>query len=182
MSAKVVLIASLLSVAAGSSHAAGWSFFPVKQADFKAEPTLALMGGALNPSPSGLDTDRAFGAELSFNCIAVQPPEGKLRTQLSYTQYDDNGLKINSLEINPHYVWPVAHGLELGVGPGIGYVTGKAGGQDENAWALQLGASLHYRSGPLFLGAEVRYQATQDDFGGDDLDNTRVMLKVGYNF
>lgn len=179
---KILVMATLLTLTTSSSQAAGWRPFPVSQAGFKAEPTLAVIGGALNPSIRSADTDQALGIELSFNCIALQPPEGKLRTQVSYTKYDDSGLKINSFEINPHYLWPLGKGLEAGVGPGIGYVSGKSGGFDESALALQLGASLHYRSGPLFLGAEVRYQATQSDFQGDDLDNTRVMLKVGYNF
>jgi hypothetical protein len=32
------------------------------------------------------------------------------------------------------------------------------------------------------MGAEARYQVTEEEFGNTDLDNFRVMLKVGYNF
>jgi hypothetical protein len=176
------VVATVLALAASGSHAEGWSLMPVTDAGFKAEPTLAVMGGILNPEVTGADSDTAFGAELSFNCIALQPPSGKIRTQISWTRYDDSGLEINSVELNPHYVWKIGKNLEMGVGPGIGHVSGKAGALDDSVWAMQAGASLHYRSGNMFLGAEARYQFTEDDFGGNDLNNYRVMLKVGYNF
>lgn len=176
------LLIAMAVVAAPAAQAAGWSLMPVTDAGFKAEPTLALMGGMLNPNVSGADADSAYGAELSFNCIALQPPEGKLRTQVSFNKYDDAGLEIQSFEINPHYLVKVGEGLEIGAGPGIGYVTAKAGAMDESALALQLGVSAHYRSGPMFLGAEARYQVTQEEFANDDMNNFRVMLKVGVNF
>jgi hypothetical protein len=182
MHSKPLFLALALLGATSAAHAGGWSVLPITDPGFKAEPTLALMGGLLNPDVSGADADAAYGAELSFNCLALQPPTGKLRTQISWTKYDDAGLEIESIELNPHYLVKVGEGLEIGAGPGLGYVSGKTGAIDENAWALQVGASAHYRAGNLFLGAEARYQFTEEEFAGEDMDNFRVMLKVGYNF
>lgn len=182
MRIQLVTASAILAFAASSAHAEGWNLLPVTDAGFKAEPTIALMGGLMDPDVPGADSDTAMGLELSFNCIALQPPSGKIRTQISWTRYDDAGLKIESFEVNPHYLWRVSDKVELGVGPGLGYVSGKTGGVDDNVLAMQLGASLHYHSGNLFMGGEARYQTTENDFAGTDLDNFRVMLKVGYNF
>lgn len=184
MQSKSLVLALALVLSGGTSlaQAGGWSVLPVTDAGFKAEPTLAIMGGMLNPDVSGADADTAGGVELSFNCLALQPSTGKLRTQISWSKYDDAGLEIESVELNPHYLVKVGEGLELGAGPGIGYVSGKTGAVDDHAWALQVGASAHYRAGKLFLGAEARYQFTQEEFADQDMDNLRVMLKVGYNF
>ena len=182
MHIRTVTLSAILAMATSAAQAEGWNFLPVTDAGFKAEPTLSLMGGMLNPDVNGADSDTAMGVELSFNCIALQPPSGKIRTQISWTRYDDAGLEINSVEVNPHYLWRMTDKVEIGVGPGLGYVSGKAGAVDESMLAMQLGTSLHYRSGNLFMGAEARYQVTEEEFGNTDLDNFRVMLKVGYNF
>ena len=182
MTTRSTLFSAILVIISGTALAGDWKLMPATDASFKAEPTVSLMGGIMNPDVPGADTDSVFGAELSFNCLALQPPTGKIRTQISWTRYDEGGLELNSVELNPHYLWKVGNNLELGVGPGLGYVSGKSGALDEGVWALQAGASVHYRSGNMFLGAEARYQFTEEDFGTSDLDNFRVMLKVGYNF
>ena len=57
-------------------------------------------------------------------------------------------------------------------------------GIDESVFAFQLGASVHYTGmGPLFLGAEARYQITEElGDSGEEADNSRVAIKVGVQF
>lgn len=182
---SLALVPALL-LAAGSAQAAGeWNFLAGKDKDFTAQPALSLMVGSLDPDISGASSDTFSGIELSLNCPLLQPPTNKIRQQISYGRYDDQGLRISSFELNPHYVFEVNPGLGIGVGPGLGYVKAEAGSESEGMFALQLGASLHYTAmGPLFLGAEARYQATQgDDFAGQKgADNFRIALKAGYSF
>ena len=164
--------------------AGGWGLFPVLDDDYTAEPTFAVIGGAMDPDFSGADTDGVYGVEFSLNCPTLQPPVNRIRQQFSLMRYDD-GIEITSLEINPHYVMPIAQGLELGFGPGLGVLSVDTDNGDATAFGLQAGASLHYRAGLLFLGAEARYQATtEEDFGdGDqDVNNVRYMVKAGVNF
>lgn len=182
---KLTLISTLL-LGSGATHAAGeWSFMAWQDKNYVADPTLSVMVGNLDPDIKGASSDTISGIELSLNCPLLQPPTNKIRQQVSYTRYDDQGLKISSLELNPHYVVETMPGLGLGFGPGLGYVKAEAGSESQGMFALQLGASLHYTAmGPLFLGAEARYQVTQSDqFAGQKgADNLRIALKVGYNF
>lgn len=171
----------------GSAQAAeGWRFLPVMQPGFQAKPTIAGTYGVLDPDVDGAGSGSAMGVELSFDCILLQTPGNRLRQQLSYTRYDEDGVEIRSLELNPHYVFDLGGGLQLGFGPGLGYVQADADtGEDADMLALQAGGSVHYRRGMLFLGLDARYQVTQaEDVGaGDDgADNFRALAKVGVNF
>ncbi|MEH6824266.1 MAG: hypothetical protein V7629_10195 [Motiliproteus sp.] len=58
------------------------------------------------------------------------------------------------------------------------------GVSSETLLGVQAGVSLHYRRDAFFFGAEARYQlTTEEDFGaGDmDIDNSRILLKIGMN-
>jgi opacity protein-like surface antigen len=175
---------ALLSSAAQAADQ--WTWLPVNKDDYQAQPSIALLMGQLDPSGK-LDNETVGGLELSFNCPLLQPPSNRIRQQLSYTKYKKQGVeKIQNIELNPHYVVEISPGLEIGGGPGLGFVmVDKKGVGSGNVFAVQLGASLHYHNGPLFLGAEARYQVTQkDNFGAatkSDVNNTRIMIKVGYN-
>lgn len=177
---------SALLLSSGTAVAEGqWNFLAGMDKNYVAEPTLSLMIGNLNPDIGNASSDTISGLELSLNCPLLQPPSNKIRQQVSYNRYDDQGLKISTFELNPHYVIEAAPGLGIGFGPGLGYVKAETATESEGMLALQLGASLHYTAlGKLFLGAEARYQATQsDDFAGQKgADNFRVALKAGYNF
>ncbi|MET0068236.1 MAG: outer membrane beta-barrel protein [Candidatus Thiodiazotropha sp.] len=161
-----------------------WGFLPVKSDGFDPDMTLSFMGGITDPMPHGLDADLSFGLELSMNCFLLDPPQGTIRQQISYMQYDDSGLKITSFEMNPHYLYRVDDKFSIGIGPGIGYVDADGRNVNEGALAIQGGVSLHYKmSNHLFLGAEARYQWTRElDDTNDDLKNTRIFGKVGYRF
>lgn len=179
------LLPALLLGSGIAQAADGWNFMAGMDKDYVADPTLSLMVGNLDPDIKGASSDTVSGVELSLNCPLLQPPTNKIRQQVSYSRYDKDGLKLSSFELNPHYVFEAAPGLGIGFGPGLGYVKAKTAGDSKGMFALQLGASLHYTAmGPLFLGAEARYQATQNsDFAGQKgVDNFRVAVKVGYNF
>ncbi|MET0091558.1 MAG: outer membrane beta-barrel protein [Candidatus Thiodiazotropha sp.] len=161
-----------------------WGFLPAKSDGFDPDLTLSVMGGITDPLPHGLDADLSFGLELPMNCLLLDPPQGSIRQQFSYMQYDDSGLKITSFEMNPHYLYRIDDKFSIGVGPGIGYVDADGRHVNEGVLAIQGGVSLHYKmSEQLFLGAEARYQWTQElDDTNDDLKNTRIFGKVGYRF
>ncbi|WP_210397813.1 hypothetical protein [Motiliproteus sediminis] len=182
--AAAALLGLAVSTTAPLALAEGWSFPALTGDNYRAEPTLALIGGQLDPDVTGADADDLWGLELSLNCPLIQPPSNRIRQQASLTRYDDQGLKITSLEINPHYVVPVSEHMELGFGPGVGIMKVDSNGNDETLLGLQAGVSLHYRRDAFFFGAEARYQITdKEDFGAGkvDVDNSRVLLKVGIN-
>ncbi len=171
-----------------TAMAEGWNFLAGSKAGYTAEPAVSLLFGRMSPSTSGLDDGNIAGIELSLNCPLLQPPTNRIRQQASYTRYDEGTTQIDSFEINPHYVVEVSPGLEIGGGPGLGYITtSTANGSDPSFLAFNLGLSAHYTGfGPVFLGAEYRYQfTTEEDFGAaikDDLNNGRFDIKVGYSF
>ncbi len=183
---NLALTGAILLVTGNAQAAGDWNFLAGTKDGFVAEPAISLMLGQMDPG-NNMDSDIITGIELSLNCPLLQPPSNRIRQQASYTTYDDNGVKITSLEINPHYVVEVAPGLEIGGGPGLGYVMVDNGVADDAVFGLQLGVSAHYTlQSPLFIGAEARYQITgEDNFGAaskSDVNNYRIALKVGYSF
>ena len=96
------------------------------------------------------------------------------------------GMEITSFEMNPNYFMTLSPKWTLGVGPGIGYVRASyMDGSTEGLWSIQASANLNYRSGPLFMGAGVRYQNTEDETlapGIEGADNWLLSAKVGINF
>lgn len=185
MKRQIVSIAGIALLSGTVQAAEQWTWLAGAQDGYSAQPTISLMAGHMDPGDN-MDSDTVSGLELSLNCPLLQPPSNRIRQQLSYSKYEDGGVEIESIEINPHYVVEVSPGLEIGGGPGLGYVMVDKAAGGGNVLALQLGASAHYHgSSPLYLGAEVRYQITGDDnFGAateSDVDNYRVLLKLGYS-
>ncbi|KPV40357.1 hypothetical protein AN478_08920 [Thiohalorhabdus denitrificans] len=168
------------------AQADGWSFLPATQAGYQADAALAVLGGLQDPDVGNVDSDTAYGVEFSLSCPTLTPPRGEIRQQISLTRFDNDGLELTSFELNPHYLVDLGSNLSFGVGPGLGYVAADAeGGDSDGVFALQAGASLHYHRGPLFLGAEARYQWTQEaDLGAaeTDVDNSRFLAKAGVRF
>lgn len=182
---KLRALPPLLALLAAQPVAAeGWTFMPGKSDNYQPEMTVSALFGQLDPAPSGADSDSVIGVELSLNCPMVQPPEGTIRQQLSIGRYDENGLELTTIEINPHYLVALDDKLAIGFGPGLGYLRADAPGVDDSVFALQAGVSLHYNvDARLFLGAEARYQWTQElDDSNDDMNNSRIVAKVGYRF
>jgi len=178
-------VAAGLTLAAGTASAADW--FPVADEGFSAAPSVAVVGGTQDFAWDGADSGSVAGIEFGLNCPLLAVDSGRIRQQVSLTQYDEDGLETTHLELNPHYLFVDDGNLTVGAGPGFGWVQADPEqGDSANAFALQAGASVNYDFGPAFVGAEARYQwTTEADFGGnseEDLSNTRVMAKVGVNF
>lgn len=191
MKIRTGIIASAVAmtlVAGGAQAAPGWTWLAGTKPGYKVEPTVAAMLGRISPGDE-FRSSTILGAELSLNCSLLQPPTHRIRQQLSFTRASTGGVKIHNYEINPHYVVQISPGFEIGGGPGLGYVTIDTPTGDGGVFGFQLGASAHYRgTGPLFVGAEMRYQFTGDDrFGGagsprTDANNFRFAIKAGYSF
>ncbi len=185
---KLILSATAASLFGLSQTAAAesWGMLPIMGEDYDAQATLSIIGGQVSPDAQGAESGSAQGVEMSFACPLIAAPDAGIRQQFSITQYDEQGLELQSIEINPHYLIDMGKGLQLGFGPGIGYTTTTVATQEESVWGMQLGASVHYRpSKRLFLGADVRQQfAGEANLGGSDIetDNSRVSFKVGVNF
>lgn len=165
----------------------GAKFIPIfKDANYTFQPTIALMTGTLDQDIAGDDSDTVTGIELGINCPLLTTPNNRIRQRISVSSFDNDTVEIGSFELNPHYMIKVTEGLELGFGPGLGYVQAELGAEDDSTWAVQLGFSAEYRRDMLFAGAEIRHQITGDvDLGGGaetDLENTRVMFKIGVDF
>jgi hypothetical protein len=185
MKIKRSAIALLSTIAlSGSALAEGWVVGPAFKDGWDPEFTLAAVGGSMDPDH--VSSDLYKGVEFSLNCPWFQPPTGTIRQQFNIGTFDDNGLEITSFEMNPNYFMTLTPNLTLGVGPGIGYVRASINnGPTEGLWSIQASANLNYRSGPLFMGAGVRYQNTEDDAlaaGVNGADNWLVNAKIGFNF
>ena len=173
----------LLAAATATFAGDDWKLLPVRDANFKPDLTLSAAVGSLNPEHvnSGIYT----GAELAFNCLALQPPSGVIRTKVSLGRFDHDGMKLTTFEVNPRWTTNLSQDLTVGFGPGIGLVKAEMSGHSKDLAALQLGADLDYRVGALNLGLGARWQATQNKEiapGKNGADNFLVQAKVGVNF
>ncbi|MDH5378033.1 MAG: hypothetical protein OEX00_06920 [Gammaproteobacteria bacterium] len=179
--------ALLLLLSSQTVNAAGWTLFAGKEDGYVAEPAVSIIAGQMSPGDKNLDPQTITGLELSLNCPLLQPPTNRIRQQISYTTFKQDEFTLTNIELNPHYVVEVSPKLEIGGGPGFGYLMTSGGAKNPSLLAVNVGASAHYFGlGPVFLGAEWRYQlTTSEDFGGtdkQDMNNWRFAAKVGYSF
>ncbi|OHE00373.1 MAG: hypothetical protein A3K14_03465 [Sulfurimonas sp. RIFCSPLOWO2_12_FULL_36_74] len=148
---------------------------------------VAVVMGSTN-FDNNLKTGVNYGVELSFDCpVFTLPGDHILRQQLSLSRYDKNNFEVTVIEMNPYYFFRLSKDLLLGVGPGIAGVHGDPeGGKDNWSFAYQAGAGLKYYMNNFLVGADLRWQWTDEkDYGSgtkEDLDNMRVLLKAGYRF
>ena len=164
-------------------------FFPIfTDENWKAKVEVAAVSGHMDFQGKGVDSGAISGIELSFECpVFTIPGENTIRQQLELSQYDKNGLRITTIEMNPYYHINLSDNLVWGFGPGIGAMNADAdGNKDQWLFTVQAGTGLKYYMGDIILGADIRYQWTAEkDIGSgskQDLDNTRFLLKVGYRF
>lgn len=176
-----VAAAALFTVS--TAQAGEWKTMPLFDDDWSPEFTLAYGGGILNGDD--VDGDFAHSAQFSLNCPWFTPPTGAIRQQFNYNVSNDGNTDIQSLEMNPRYYFGTDD-LRFGIGPGVGHVWAENGANTRNAWSVQAGADLEYRSGKFFTGAAVRYQLAQKggtaNTGVNDLDNLLTTVRVGVNF
>ncbi len=192
MKKEILMIAAgtLIFSMSASAEDQGWNWFAGSDENFVMEPAVSFIAGSM--SPKNGDSGNITGLELSFNCPLLQPPTNSIRQQISMTKFDENGLEVTSIEINPHYVAEISPGLFIGGGPGFGYVSADTSTKDTDMFAFQLGTSVRYNISELFfLGGEARYQITQNEHIGGammghgmnkGMNNWRVALKAGISF
>lgn len=177
------LLGFSLITASAATFADDWKLLPVKDANYKPDVTLSLVGGSLSGTPAG--RGNYTGAELAFNCLMLQPPAGVIRSKVSYGQFNQNGLKLSTLEVNPRWTTGITQNLTFGIGPGIGLVKADVAGRTTNLAAFQIGVDLDYHIGALNLGLGARWQNTSNKAiatGMNGANNTLVQAKIGYNF
>lgn len=138
---------------------------------------IALKGGIWTADVSGVDAAPAYGAELSVDDPVIDPVIGKVRHMLSFNHADHDGLELNTVEWNAHWVFQTHRDFWIGAGPGLGYAW--ADGRDvDDGVAAQFGMSATYVHGHALIGLESRYQWTV----GQSADNWLTMVKLGYQF
>lgn len=149
---------------------------------------VAAVLGVIDFDKDSLSTGANYGVELSFDCpVFTLPGKHAIRQQLTLSHYDKSNFAVTIIEMNPRYFFQLNNRLHLGVGPGIAGVHGDPDNGDSR-WALafNVGADLkYYTENDIVLGLDVRWQWTAEkDFGSgkEDLDNMRVLAKVGYRF
>jgi len=186
---KLAMSAAILTTFSSASMAmsvGGWKLFPGVQDDFIFDPTLSVMAGQMIVSESVGKAALGAGLELSINCPMIQPPTNRVRQQISFFNYSSGTSTVNTVELNPHYVVEVMPKLEIGGGPGVGFVNADVDGKTANMAAVQLGGSIHYRMSRFFIGAEGRYQWTtdgEDNTASDNgVKNARALVKIGFDF
>lgn len=149
---------------------------------------VAAVGGYMKFDTSGIDSGSVYGVELSFDCpVFTLPGNNLLRQQLNLNQYDKNGLRITTIEMNPYYFIDISDKLVFGFGPGIGGVHADQDGEkDQWMFAAQVGAGLKYYVNDFIIGVDLRRQWTASkefrNNGKEDLDNMRFLVKAGYRF
>ena len=177
------LLGLSLATASAATFADGWKLLPVKDAGYKPDMTLSLVGGTLRPSNAA--SGGYAGVELDFNCLALQPPSGVIRSKISAGQFNHNGMKLTTFEVNPRWTVNMNENLTFGIGPGIGLVKAEIAGQSTNLGALQFGMDLDYRIGALNLGLGARWQETSNRYITPTLrgaNNSLIQAKIGINF
>ena len=176
---KAIVSAACGTVFMGSSLLAAdeFKFLPIFMDD-NYEPQFEV-AAVVQSVEFKHDTVTAYGAEISFDCpVFTLPGNHTLRQQLTVLSYDTEGEDTLSIEMNPYYFFKLQDNLQLGVGPGIGGI--KTG--DEWHFTYQAGAGLkYYATQNILVGADFRWQGV-DGVNGADMDNTRLIAKVGYRF
>ncbi len=177
------LIGATLMASSAAVMASDWKLLPVMDPGYKADVTVSVVGGVMNGLPSG--SGNYTGAEVAFNCLALQPPSGVIRSKISYGQFDHNGLKLKSFEVNPRWTTKLSNEVSVGFGPGVGYVQADVAGKSTSMAAVQLGADIDYRIGAIDLGLGARWQNTSNKLiapGINGANNTLIQAKLGYSF
>ena len=177
----LLLVASTLIMAGGDITPE--VEIPQEKISVAGIPTaIALIGGVMQMDGDNSDWNSLYGIELSFACLFFD----SVRSQLQITNYDDNGLKMLQVSANPHYLFDLSSSTTFGIGPSLGVAKVDIGNEDDTIFTYGVGASLRTDiSEHFFVGAEARYEWTTDaEFSGieDNLNNTKVFAKIGYQF
>jgi len=180
---KKIILTSLLTT---TLLLAEGGFLPVSKPDYKANVGIAGLGGLLKGTDGDSDYESFFGLEISLDCPLLKLSSGNIRQQINLTQYNHDNLKIQELNLNPHYIIPVSNTTSFGFGPSFGIAKIDIGSDDDTAFTYGLGTSVRTDLGNgLFVGGEFRYTLTSDaslEGIDDDIDNTKFMIKIGQQY
>ncbi len=183
---KHIIVAASLLLATLVHAERETKLFPIMtDADYCPSPAVALLVG-YGEMERAYDGDYMYGLEFSLACPALQLPTLDIRQQISLVHQSDHGLRMTSLELNPHLLFNLDNKVQLGVGPGFGLIVTDAD-ETDLIFGVNVGASIHYDIDKnYFVGAEARYQWTTDAELSKDversLDNYRTLVKVGMHF
>ena len=167
LTATTLLATSPLQAATGAT---GNVAFPILESSYQPNLTASLVvGNVTGTSSSSLAVS---GLELALDCPLYQPSSGNIRQQISYTTHSLDGFSVTMIELNPHWMNEVSKGLFLGFGPGLGLATTSSNSYFE----IGVGVSAAYELGAFQLGAEMRQMSA------GDFNNSRSLIKAGYNF
>jgi len=143
---------------------------------------IALLGGIMQGDGDDAEWNPVYGAEFSFKCLLSD----SVRSQIQFTNYDQDNLKMMQLSLNPHYIFNRGNTVEFGVGPHVGLASVEIGSEDDIVYTYGGGASITANlTEHFFLGAEARYEwTTETTFAGTDtnFNNAKIFGKIGYSF
>lgn len=186
---KNVLLSLIIS-STGLLAGDEFKFLPIFSDDeYKFNFEVAAIVGIADYDKNGIDSGAVYGIDVSFDCpVFTLPGDNLLRQQLSINRFDENGLKVTSYEMNPYYFIDLSDDLVFGFGPGIGMINAEQDNGTGDKWLFtyQAGAGIKYYIDKIVIGADIRYQWTKEkDFGSgyeENLDNAKMLVKVGYAF
>ncbi|RUM62045.1 MAG: hypothetical protein DSZ03_07450, partial [Sulfurimonas sp.] len=176
---KRIVLSTLLLMTTLVHAERATTLFPIMtDADYCPAPAVALLGG-YGEMEKAYDGDYMYGLEFSLACPALQLEHYDIRQQISLVHQSKHGLRMTSLEFNPHILFDLDENMQLGVGPGFGVIFTDADATDIIG-GINIGASVNYDIDAVyFVGAEARYQWTTDaDLGNGvehSLDNYRTL-------
>ena len=183
---KNIAIALLLLSTSLFGAAKETKMLPIFTEDYCAEPTIAVMlgYGKYSGAQNGASM---YGLELGFACPVFQVKDLEINQVLSLVHSDKDGLKTNTLEMNPRIMFKLNEKTKFGFGPGLGVIFAKSATKNDTAFGFNVGASLNYNlSSDLFIGIESRYQWAQDadlsNGAKTNMNNSRTLLKIGTHF
>jgi len=143
--------------------------------------SFALLGGVMQGDGSDM-WEQVLGVEFSFKCLMSDD----IRSQLQFTQYDDDTITMLQLSMNPHYIFNRGEDMEFGIGPSFGIAQVELGDEKDTIYTYGLGASLRVDyDNNFFIGTEARYEWTKDIELGTkqgNLNNAKILAKVGFWF
>lgn len=150
--------------------------------EFKIAPSVALIGGAMDTTNvSNSDFKGFYGVEVGFNCLVSDT----IRQQLQITNYENDDLKILQVNLNPHYLVDLSKSTTLGMGPTFGLAKVENLNDSDTVFTYGLGMNLKMDFDNVFVALETKYELTQDAELTNieqDVDNLKVLLKLGYTF
>jgi len=170
-------------------HADDWDFLPILDSNYRSELCLAVLGGNSHLKKDNKSSNAtSYGVEVSLNCPLIKLPDNIIKQHGSIIGYSKNNIELLSFELNPYQVFEIDNGTTIGAGPSFGLTSIEIGNKDDTLLTYGLGGSIKKEiNDVLFIGLNAHYLWTSEMHIGDehlnvDLDNLRILGKIGYQF